>query len=292
MITNEIPQLDPKQQELLQRKIAQMEGIEQDLDETPIPAQSIYRDERRVAAPIEPARPVYENPVKNNGADDLKRRIAEAEELIGITPRTASTSEITFRDSSGDETLYVRNICGMHIVLSDLEIEKIPVGKSVDLLRYASLADLKKSRDLRKCLYGTGKEKTLKRLTEQEYYEDIQREALNKKKLDALQNQEQLRTQNAQQEANAYPHDRTTFAKQNQTVRGVIEAKLGKLMLRADKDPENSKFAMQSPEFIGWIQNEPLTHAEIEYIMGHPAVIRDYDIRAALLEKKGQVPPE
>jgi len=162
----------------------------------------------------------------------------------------------------------------------------------VDLLRFAALADLKKSRDLRKCLYGTEKERTLKRLTEQEYYEDIQREAMNKKKLDVLQQQEQRRSQNTQQETNAYPHERTTFAKQNQNVRGVIEAKLGKLMLRADKDPENSRFAMQSPEFIGWIHNEPLTHAEIEYIMGHPAVVRDYDIRAALLEKKGQVPPE
>lgn len=292
MTPNEIPQLDQKQQELLQRKIAQMEGIDLDLDETPTTPQSIYRDERQTIPIIEPTRFVSDNTARDSKEADLKRKIAETEELLGVTPRTTTTSEITFRDSSGDETFYVRNISGMHLVLSDLEIEKIPVGKSVDLLRFAAIADLKKSRDLRKCLYGTEKERTLKRLTEQEYFEDIQREAMNKKKLDIIQQQEQRRTQVSQQEVNAYPHERTTFAKQNQTIRGVIEAKLGKLMLRADKDPENSRFAMQSPEFIGWLQNEPLTHAEIEYIMGHPAVVRDYDIRAALLEKKGQVPPE
>ena len=63
-------------------------------------------------------------------------------------------------------------------------------------------------------------------------------------------------------------------------------------MLRSDPNIEHSKLAMHSPEFISWVQTEPLTHSEIEYIMGHPAVVRDHDIRAALLEKKSHTPPE
>ncbi len=293
MTQNEIPQLDLRQQELLHRKVAQMEEIGYDLNDTPALAEDIYEDRIQKAASVESIQPTYNNSIRSTTKEnDLKQRIAELEESLGGISRPATTSEVTFRDSSGDETFYVRNICGMHIILSDLNIEKIPVGKSVDLLRFAPLEDLKKSRDLRKCIYGSGKEKTLKRLTEQEYYEDMQKEVMNRKKLTALQNQEQFRTQNTQQNQTAYPHERTIAAKQSQKIRGVIEAKLGKLMLRADPDPENSKFAMQTPDFIRWIQSEPLTHAEIEYIMGHPVVIRDHDIRAALLEKKGQVPPE
>jgi hypothetical protein len=49
---------------------------------------------------------------------------------------------------------------------------------------------------------------------------------------------------------------------------------------------------MTTVEFIQWIQGEPLNHEEIDYIMGDPAVVRDHDIRAALLEKKQSTPPE
>jgi len=288
MTQNEIPQLDSKQQELLQRKIAQMEeGEVQSFSDT---SNNFHED---MDQPQEAQDQLQQTPLPTATIEskNLKQKIAELEDFLGDTPQAATTTELTFRDSSGDETFYVRNICGMHVILSDLEIDKIPVGKSIDLLRYASLEDLKKSRDLRRCIYGVGNEKTLKRLTEQEFYEDKKREVMNKKKLAIIQQQEQFKLQGQQQNPDLMPHERTVFA-QNQKIRGVIEAKLGKLMLRSDSNQENAKYAMQSPEFIAWVQNEPLTHAEIEYIMGHPAVVRDHDIRAALLEKKGQVPPE
>ena len=48
---------------------------------------------------------------------------------------------------------------------------------------------------------------------------------------------------------------------------------------------------MSNVEFIQWVQNEPLSVEEIEHIMGDPAVVKEHDIRAALLAKKKTIPP-
>jgi len=157
------------------------------------------------------------------------------------------------------------------------------------------LEDLKKSRDLRKAVRGIGPERTLKRLTEREYLEEKRRELENKKRLDILQNQEHLKriTQQSQQRVDLLPHERSFEGTVSRSsVRPVIDSKLGKLALRTDPNLENRRQALSSYEFIDWVQREKLSHAEIENIMGHPSVVEDHDIRAALLEKKRSTPPE
>lgn len=230
-------------------------------------------------------------------ADAIKSKIAEIERELGsLTAEPVAESELTYRDSTGNETFYVKNICGGHYILSDMQIDKIPAGKSVDLLQMASLEELKKSRDLRKAIRGIGSERTLQRLTEREYLEEKRKELENKKRLDILQQQDQLRRMNQpnqQQQQQLLPHERQFEPNiSNRGIRPAIEARLGKLALRTDSNADNRRQAMSSYEFISWLQQERLTHAEIENIMGHPSVVNDHDIRAALLEKKKSTPPE
>ena len=214
MTQHEMPQLDPRQQELLQRKVAQMENGDQTFTEESTPLDS-YNPQPAMQPTMQPATPLttetviqQQDPVRTETAVDLKQKIAELEEFLGDTPGDTGVVDKTFRDSNGDETYYVRNVSGMHVVLSDLEIEKIPVGKSIDLLKFTNLDTLKQSRDLRRCVNAFGSEKTLKRITQQEYAQDKAREAANKKKLDALQRQEQLRAQTQQSNTELLPHER------------------------------------------------------------------------------------
>jgi hypothetical protein len=230
-------------------------------------------------------------------ADVIKSKIAEIErELGGLTAEPVSESEMTYRDNSGNETFYVKNICGRHYILSDTQIDKIPAGKSVDLLQMASMEDLRKSRNLRKAVRGVGTERTLQRLTEREYLEEKRRELESKKRMAIMQQQDQLKRMNQpqqQQEQQLLPHERQFDSSlSSRGIRPAIEARLGKLALRTDTNSENRRQAMSSYEFISWVMQERLSHAEIENIMGHPSVVNDHDIRAALLEKKKSTPPE
>jgi hypothetical protein len=230
----------------------------------------------------------------------IKDKIRALEEELGEAPtKPDPKAEMTFRDSAGNETYYVKNVSGRHVMITDVGssgMDKIPVGEVMDLTRLASLEDLKKSRDLRTATMGIGEERTLKRLTEEEFYEEKRKKAENKRKLDIIREQEDLRTlQQTQNPAqNVLPHERPFIATvgKDKGVRPAIKARLGKLALRNDPDPQNARQAMTSIEFIQWVHNEPLLHSEIDYIMGDPVVVRDHDIRAALLEKKQNTPPE
>jgi len=306
------PNLDSKQIDLLNKKMQQVSNDPLLADDIPsaklagVPpmAQDIYREPR----PIQPVSPVSSPGVSTvvspdsmfaseQKADAIKSKIAEIERELGsLTAEPVAESELTYRDSTGNETFYVKNICGGHYIIGDMQIDKIPAGKAVDLLQMASLEDLKKSRTLRKALRGVGSDRTLQRLTEREYLEEKRKELENKKRLDILQQQDQLRRMNQpqqQQQRELLPHERQFEPSlASRGIRPAIESRLGKLSLRTDNNPDNRKQAMSGYEFIAWVQQERLTHAEIENIMGHPSVVNDHDIRAALLEKKRATPPE
>lgn len=268
--------LDPKQQAALERKLSTL--TEDGMPTLVKPAVNFQE-------------PVEDTSVYTRSNDDLKAKIAELERELGAGAPSSTLDAKTFMDNSGNETFYVKNFSGRHVLISDLDIPKIPVGETVDLLKYASIEDLKKSRDLRTALYGIGKDQLLKRVTELEYYEAMRQAVSQKKKVDIVRQQEILRLQNQQSPNQLYPHERPAMAAEKK-IRPAIEAKLGKLNLIYDKEPENARLAMSAPEFISWVQNEQLTHAEIEHIMGHPAVNKQHDIRAALLEKKASTPME
>jgi hypothetical protein len=225
--------------------------------------------------------------------DDIKEQIRKLEERIGSYGREAVPDNKTYADNSGNETFYVKNITNRHILIVEesIGIDKLKVGTSVDLLRHASLEDIKKSRTIRTLLYGIGKEKQLQRLTEQEYLDEKRKELANIEKINAMRRQEAAQANTTQYQQNVMPHERSGQFHTAQKIRPVIESKLGKLSLMYSADPETAKMALSPVEFVQWIQTEPLTHAEIEHILGDPAVTRNQNIKIALLEKKQQTPP-
>jgi len=261
--------------------------------EPPVPQESPEITTNQSDVILAPPEHTFNNPGNVDNTDEIKKKIAEYEQALGEVESFAAEDVATFRDSSGNETFYVKNITGRHVVISDIDgMKKIKAGTSTDLLKEASIEDLKKSRDLRVLVYNTGSDKSLKRLTEREYLEEKRKEYENKQKVDAIRRQERIRTNNPNmQQQEPLPHERVIgeFATAS-NVRPVIEAKLGKLELKNDPNPENSRLAMTPIEFIQWVQAEPLSHSEIDFILGNPVVARDHTIRVALLEKKKSTP--
>ena len=271
-----IPNLNPEQLNALSQKVATMD------DEGNVP--SIKKD------------PLNEEDFSvQSKQPTLKEKIAQLERELNENSsspayRPESRDSRSFKDSMGNETYYVKNISGRQVLLSDLNINKIKIGESVDLLQFASLEQLRNSKDLRKILNGIGLDKEMERLSEEEYFNELMIARENKKKNDIMKRQEELRAaQPAQQQQERLPHERPFLPKERK-IRPVIEAKLGKLALKRDPDPQNARLAMTSREFITWAQNEPMSHAEIEFVIGHPAVVDDHNIRVALLEKKNRTP--
>lgn len=232
-------------------------------------------------------------PVKERS---LKERIQELEESAdGFSVDTSAVSESaqSFRDEMGDETFYVKNLAAGHLIISDLNMPKIDRGRSVDLLRHASLEDLKKSRDLRTLLASRGEKKLLQRLTPEQYYEEKRREVDDKKKIELLRLQETARAQQQpQHDQHKLPHERIMERKpisKPGAIRPVILSKLGKLALKNDPNPENFQKAMTTIEFMDWVMSENLSSSEIDYILGDPAVVGDHGLRASLLQKKAML---
>jgi len=291
MKPNYFPNLTPDQTDKLTNKMAGMPNGElPPLDNTPVTPNvqaHIIHEDAGFTPSIEPIQQ------KATNSTNLKARIAEFEKELGTTTNL-SLDDKTFIDEVGNETFYVRNIAGRHVLISDIErMPKIPVGSVMDLLKHAKLEDLKGSRDLRVALLGVGLDKTLERLTELQYMNAVHQAVVDKRKIDVLRQQEALRhSHSAQQNTQeVMPHDRPTQA-QPKRIRTAIESKLGKLALRNDPNPQNSMLALTTQEFIQWVQGERFTHSEIEHIMAHPSVIKEHDIRAELLKKKSETPPE
>lgn len=298
-MSQNFPNLDDKQLDALERKINSMgPDHEVSLDQRPnIQGAKVAND-----TVVQPSSIFPENQIEN-----IKESIKTLnQELVSPSrPRTADKeNELTYRDTIGNETFYVKNISGRHVCISEpsprsdmpgLDIF-IKVGEVADLLQMADIDRLKRSRDLRRALMGVNGVVELKRLTQEEFDEEERKANENRRKLEILRQQETLRTlqQTQVQNQNLMPHERPLSSPlgSERAVRPMIKAKLGKLALRYDKDPQISRQAMTSLEFIQWINSEPLTHWEIDNIMGDPAVVRDHDIRAALLEKKQNTPPE
>ena len=327
-MNQEYPNLDPKQAALLNQRVAQNEDpVPQEIKiitteaapevpkdtiiqppSTILPEKQAQQEEAPPAAEIRPIPSESMEPPKDTVVEPpaeifidkqtdhlsrIKERVAQLEsEVASVAIKRSDAVSTSFRDSFGNETYYVKNVSGTHIVVSDIPtMSKIPNGKVADLLESASLEELQNSRDVRKLLRDP-QERYLKRLTEQQFYEERERELLQEKKMRLMAQQELTTSPNQQfqQQKEVLPHERTpvSFA-QSHPIRPAIESKLGKLALKYDPNPENVKFAMTSTEFINWVNTEPLTHSEIDFIMGDPSVSKDYNIRAALLEKKRTV---
>jgi hypothetical protein len=217
---------------------------------------------------MRPPEPVKTEPRKG---DSMKARIAEMEAKLGmddsVTSGTKTEKARSFLDEYGDETFYVENISNGHVVISDLDMDKVKRGEVLDMLKFADLETLKKSRDLRVALSGYGSEKLLKRLTPEDYLSKISRKAQEKEKIQQFKLMSELKAQSG-----AYD--------EKKPIRPLIDSKLEKLRLFYTNEPHKG---ITPVEFIQWISTEKLSLDELDYILGS---VQDKDIRLFIHEKK------
>ena len=248
------------QQELMQ-KLAKQEGLAEQQDvSTPVQTPTVP----------EGATATTESP--------LRSKIEEIEQQLGKAPISVTDSTAKARvylDDYGDETFYVENLSNGHVVVSDLNIT-IPRGKSVDLLQSAAIDDLKKSRDIRTMLAGATARPMMKRLTPEEYFENIKLELANQRTIEELK----ARQQQTEGETKTAPEAQAK-------IRPVILSKLEKL--RLFYVPESSHLGLSPIEFVKWALTENLTSGEFEYVLSHPTVIDNSEIRTPLLERKSKI---
>ncbi|HRZ18503.1 MAG TPA: hypothetical protein P5136_00360 [Methanofastidiosum sp.] len=230
--------------------------------------------------------PVQTQP-KVEQVSDIKKRIAELEKDyfagsgMPLAPTVASSS---YRDELGNETYYVKNISNGIVALSDLEIV-IKQGQVCDLLHSADIEDLSRSKELKRTLQGTVETPAwLTRLTQREYLEELEKAAVMRKKIETVKRQDSIRQMQTQQPANS-PFQNPAVPQDVPRTRPMILAKLEKLRLAFDPDPEISKFGIAPVEFIQWIMAEALSEEELNEILGNPVVQKNHDIKAAIVEK-------
>lgn len=276
---SQIPDLmsNPVEQSKIQEaaaRVAKKTKLDMIAEETGEPTSPVTRGVPGVQpAPVDRPKPDYQKKHTSELVDkpasekqmSLKDRIASIErELDGGTTvnfSKNSSSAKTFLDDMGDETFYVENISNGHVVISDIDMDKVARGSVIDLLQFGDIDTIKKSRDLRVALSGHGSAKLLKRLTPEEYLDKIEKQLSNKRKIELFRAK-------ADMEKDTY--------KAPDPVRPIIESKLEKLRLRA----------LSPIEFIEWIQTEQLTISELDRIQGE---VQDNDIRMFILERKKEI---
>ena len=85
------------------------------------------------------------------------------------------------------------------------------------------------------------------------------------------------------------PHMKnTTINPEPNKIRPMVESWLEKLRLSTDTDPENAKLGINAQEFISWLDRERLTTQELDFVLTHPQVVHQHDIKAAVFRIKGE----
>ena len=209
--------------------------------------------------PSQPAR----GPLVTPGLSTMER-IQAVEAQLGNVTYNANQST-SYLDERGVESWYVKNISGTHVVVADIEGAIIKRGKVTDLLSVASEEAIKKSKDLRNCLFAAGKTKLLMRLTPEEYLQEKEKELKMTMEVDRIKS------------INA------PVAEDEKKIRPVVMAKLEKYNLSLSRIPEEALLGLTRPEFVDWFMHAELSEYEIEYLM---AGVKDTDVRSALARKK------
>jgi len=243
----------------------------------PVPTQELARDE---TVPTE----------SGSGIVATKDKIAEVEAMLGEAPQSISDATANarkFLDEMGDETFYIDNVSNGHVVVSDLDIT-IKRSKSEDLLRFATLEDLKKSRDLRAMLVDVGNAPTLIRLTPEEYLVKKRKEVSNKKMIEKMKaDQATMSQQHQAQQQQGNQQNQVAPPQLSSRINPTILSKLEKL--RLSTVPENAHLGMTPIEFVEWVVTEKLSGEELDFIASHPNVVHNATIRTAVFERKSQM---
>ena len=274
--------------------------------QVPQPEIEVEREEQRLPVhpeqpmQMEPAQSVYQEEASNE-SENRSARIAALEQALGEEPKDTKSMTAkarVFLDDFGSETYYVKNISNGHVAVSDIDVT-IKRGKCEDLLRYATLEDIKKSRDLRASIEydkipSSYRKSLLLRLTPEEYEVEKTKELKNKQKISQFkQNQtvahSQYQQQQQQQQTQTYNAVTQQQIAQPQTprIRPTVLSKLEKL--RLSTVPENAHLGLAPEEFVEWAVTENLSIEEMDFVISHPNVINNPNIRTALYEKRSEM---
>lgn len=288
--------MNPMQQQQLMEKLQkqnQQAGF--DTTESVIPST---QQPVRSSIPQDPAPQQEEQMTTDATVEELnkkpstKERIEALEQELG--ERGQDTSKATpkakaFIDEYGNETWYVKNLSNGHISISDLDIT-IKRGRCDDLLKFANIEDIKKSRDLRAATSDVENRVLLKRLTPEEYLDEKQKEVATKRKIQDFKNTQAYTAVQAQQQqtqaVNATTQQRSPTP-QTPRIRPAVLSKLEKL--RLSSVPESAHLGLSSEEFVEWALTEDLSSEELDFIATHPNVVNNSNIRTAVFKRKSEL---
>lgn len=284
-----------------------------------VPSQTVQPESDLQAEPeIYPAHPVYSDVAiplaseNENVTDEIaekafeERQLSRSERIEALERELEEAPKISnnvtvkakaYLDDFGAETYYVKNISNGHVSVSDIDVT-VKRGESEDLLKFADIEDIKKSRDLRTAIGYERKPNPyrrtlLLRLTPEEYEEEKTKQLRNKRKIDQFKQSQAVAhanfQQNQQQTTQTYNGVTQQIIAQPQTprIRPTVLSKLEKL--RLSTVPENAHLGMGPEEFVGWAVTEDLSIEELDFIISHPNVINNHHIRTALYEKRSEI---
>ena len=242
--------------------------------------------------------PIVENQQQPMSLEEKIKRF-EAEYKGGLSiPKQSETMASSYLDEYGRDTFYVKNISGnkIHLQLSK-EPESsgilIPKGFVVNLLESATIEECLTSKDLNKLLMGfVNDPPALKRITKQEYADEMEKFILTNRKIEEQKRQESLRqrqmtqAQNQNQMQQNMPFQNPVRQEVASKPNYKIMSKIEKLRLSTAVDQEDAKFGITSAEFIQWMWQEYLSDEDLDYIMGDPIVMKFPEVKHAAIEKK------
>lgn len=265
----------------MRQQTQETEGQEGNYGTQDNPSHTIPKDppvERTIEQPISSVKTSTTSSIPTGLSD----RIKEMEKRVGVkTERSADVEGPTniFLDDTGNVTWYIKNVSGSHVILGDLGL-KISKGAVANLREEAKIEQIEESSHLIRQL----RFKNLIRLTPEQYLGELERIAESQRQLNALEAQKGI-------------GDVTTHKTTVNKPRPLIESQLNKLDLyyqfEEDQDPnkyadeEKAKLRQMDPiTFIKWIISEKFNEGEVDYMLGHPRIMSNPDIRAALLQKR------
>ena len=215
------------------------------------------------------------NNVESVASGNLTDRIKAMENKINSTKKIEPnrTGADFYKDDYGHATWYIKNESGMIVSLGDAMGVVIGKGEVIDLLSRVSEDVIIKSKDfiarLRNSAGG------LKRLTQEEYFSELQIQDEQNSKITALETAKYLNSSDG--------------VRTPQTIRPLIESQLNKLDLHFDKNPKVSALGMEPLVFIKWIMGEKFSIEEIDSMLGFPRVRSNTDITSSLIRKRSEL---
>jgi hypothetical protein len=197
-----------------------------------------------------------------NLTDKIKSLQNELGHYTASSSKPKSINE--FLDDYGNETWFIKNLTNTDVIVEMSRPEKgedcviIKSNMYEDLLAVSSIEKIKSSQSLRKCF----NDNILKRITQAEFYEYLEKKKGDKKRADYLSKE-------------------TPESKARSGIRLVVTTKMEKF-----KNFIKTGIGITQEDFIDWVQNEPLNEEELEYCMSSTT---DKDIRTILIHKKQEL---